>query len=113
MSELLNQLNDEEDDPRVTLTDAGLLLNGGELPAGVLDWGGPELAVPGSGDVLSGCIGALLAAGLNPLDAARLGGALHGMAGERLARDGVDGVLASEIAEALRTVLHELRREAV
>ncbi|MCR5347572.1 MAG: NAD(P)H-hydrate dehydratase [Fretibacterium sp.] len=78
-----------------------------------LDWGGPELAVPGSGDVLSGCIGALLAAGLNPLDAARLGGALHGMAGERLAGDGVDGVLASEIAGALRAVLHGLRRLAV
>ncbi len=78
-----------------------------------LDWGGPELAVPGSGDVLSGCIGSLLASGLTSLDAARLGGALHGMAGEHLARDGVDGVLASEIAGALRMVLHELRRAAV
>lgn len=75
-----------------------------------LDWGGPELAVPGSGDVLSGCIGALSAAGLAPFDAAALGGALHGMAGERLAQGGVDGVLASEIAETLRAVLHDLRK---
>ena len=74
-----------------------------------LDWGGAELAVPGSGDVLSGCIGALLASGLNPLDAALLGGALHGMAGDRLRAGGVDGVLASEIAGTLREVLNELR----
>ena len=75
-----------------------------------LDWGGAELAVPGSGDVLSGCIGALLASGLNPLDAALLGGALHGMAGDRLnAVGGVDGVLASEIAGALRETQARLR----
>lgn len=86
-----------------------LVARGGDGTVHRLDWGGPELAVPGSGDVLSGCIGALMAAGLVPLDAALLGGALHGMAGERLARGGVDGVLASEIAGAVRGVLHELR----
>ncbi|MCR4817608.1 MAG: NAD(P)H-hydrate dehydratase [Fretibacterium sp.] len=90
-----------------------LVACGGDPIIHRLDWGGPELAVPGSGDVLSGCIGSLLASGLEPLDAARLGGALHGMAGERLAGDGVDGVLASEIAGAIRLVLHELRRAAV
>lgn len=74
-----------------------------------LRWGGPELSVPGSGDVLSGCIGALLAAGLAAQDAAVLGGALHGMAGERLRAGGVDGVLASEIADALRPAIEELR----
>ena len=90
-----------------------LVACGGDPIIHRLDWGGPELAVPGSGDVLSGCIGSLLASGLAPLDAARLGGALHGMAGERLASGGVDGVLASEIAGAIRAVLHELRRTAV
>lgn len=74
-----------------------------------LDFGGPELSVPGSGDVLSGCIGTFLAAGLSVRDAALLGAALHGMAGERLRAGGVDGVLASEIAEALRPVIGGLR----
>ena len=74
-----------------------------------LNWGGPELAVPGSGDVLSGAIGAFMAGGMAPRDAALLGGAVHGMAGEWLAAGGVDGVLASEIADAMRLVLGELR----
>ena len=71
--------------------------------------GGPALSVPGSGDVLSGCIGAFLAMGLEPFDAAILGTTIHGMAGDYLAREGIDGVLASEIANALRKVIHALR----
>lgn len=71
--------------------------------------GGPELAVPGSGDVLSGCIGAFLAMGLDAFDAAVLGANIHGLAGELLSRLGVDGVLASEIAHALRKVIQEIR----
>ena len=71
--------------------------------------GGPELSVPGSGDVLSGCIGAFLAMGLDAFDAAVLGVNVHGIAGELLSRLGVDGVLASEIAHALRKVINELR----
>ena len=86
-----------------------LVARKGESAVFRLDWGGPELAVPGSGDVLSGCVGALLASGLNPLDAALLGGTLHGMAGDRLRAGGVDGVLASEIADTLRDVLHVVR----
>ncbi len=43
--------------------------------------GTPWLATAGSGDVLSGLTGALLAAGLGPLDAASVGAYLHGLAG--------------------------------
>jgi hydroxyethylthiazole kinase-like uncharacterized protein yjeF len=75
-----------------------------------LSQGGPELSVPGSGDVLSGCIGAFLAQGLEPFEAACFGGTLHGMAGARLkARKGVDGILASEIADELPFVLRQGR----
>ena len=35
--------------------------------------GGPELAVAGTGDILSGVIGSLIAQGLAPLDAAIAG----------------------------------------
>ena len=75
-----------------------------------INHGGPELAVPGSGDVLSGCIGAFLANGLDAFDAAVLGVTVHGMAGDILSREGVDGVLASEIADTLRKVINGLRR---
>ena len=81
----------------------------GEAAARRLSWGGPELSVPGSGDVLSGCIGAFLAMGLAARDAALLGASLHGMAGARLRSGGVDGVLASEIADALRPAIEALR----
>lgn len=74
-----------------------------------IPYGGAELSVPGSGDVLSGCIGAFLAGGLEAFDAAVLGTSVHGLAGELLAREGVDGVLASEIANTLRKVIHALR----
>ena len=46
----------------------------------------PWLATAGSGDVLSGLIGALLAGGLTAIDAAAAGAYLHGLAG-RLAAD--------------------------
>jgi hydroxyethylthiazole kinase-like uncharacterized protein yjeF len=45
------------------------------------------LATAGSGDVLSGLTGALLAQGLSPADAAAAGAYLHGLAG-RVAADG-------------------------
>jgi hydroxyethylthiazole kinase-like uncharacterized protein yjeF len=41
----------------------------------------PYLATAGSGDVLSGICGALLACGLSPLDAGSAGAFLHGLAG--------------------------------
>lgn len=44
--------------------------------------GGPGLASLGTGDVLSGIVGALLAQGLDPLRAAALAAHLHGAAGD-------------------------------
>ncbi|NLL37270.1 MAG: NAD(P)H-hydrate dehydratase [Fretibacterium sp.] len=85
-----------------------LVACGGELRR--LTVGGPELSVPGSGDVLSGCAGAFMAAGLTPFGAALLGGTLHALAGERLRkRSGLDGILASELADELPAVVTELR----
>ena len=67
--------------------------------ATLLPFANPVLAVGGSGDVLSGIITALLGQGLAPYDAARLGGTLHGLAGELSGRK--LGLLASEIADWL------------
>lgn len=68
----------------------------------IIDEGSPSLAVPGSGDVLSGAIGAFLASGITPFDAATAGALLHAAAGSDIeARQGTRGALAREIADAL------------
>lgn len=70
----------------------------GEPPI-VNDTGGPALSTAGTGDVLTGVIAALLARGLAPRDAAAMGAALHGSAGECCGRG--DGATAGDIVEAL------------
>ncbi|HKY88750.1 MAG TPA: NAD(P)H-hydrate dehydratase [Candidatus Limnocylindrales bacterium] len=58
----------------------------------------PALASAGTGDVLAGAIGALLAQGLSPWDAARLGVYLHGLAGEAVREAlGDAGTVASDL----------------
>jgi NAD(P)H-hydrate epimerase len=66
----------------------------------ILPFANPLMAVGGSGDVLAGIIVGLLAQGVEPYEAAVLGGYLHGAAGQ-LARDywGDAGLLASELAD--------------
>ncbi len=69
----------------------------------------PALASGGTGDVLSGIIGALLAQGLKPGPAARLGVYLHGAAGESIRdRIGDAGLLASDLPDAVPTVRKRL-----
>ncbi|OLN27652.1 NAD(P)HX epimerase / NAD(P)HX dehydratase [Desulfovibrio sp. DV] len=68
----------------------------------------PNLAVGGSGDVLSGLAGSLAARGLSPLLAASLAVYWHGRAGELLAAAyPARGNLASEIANILPQALTE------
>ena len=73
----------------------------------------PSLATAGSGDVLAGVIGALLAAGCTPLFAAGCGVAMHGTAGllaqERIGRS---GVIAGDIASLLPEAAERIRRSA-
>jgi NAD(P)H-hydrate epimerase len=60
----------------------------------------PALASGGTGDVLAGVIGSLLAQGLAPYDAARLGVYLHGLAGDTVKeRLGDSGLLASDLPD--------------
>jgi NAD(P)H-hydrate epimerase len=71
--------------------------------------GNRALATAGTGDVLSGVIGGLLAQRLNPFDAASLGVYLHGLAGERLARRmGPDGLLAGDLLPMFPKVLRQI-----
>lgn len=67
------------------------------------------LATSGSGDVLAGALGGLLARGADPAQAACWAKYLHAAAGERLAaRIGKIGFLAREILDELPQVLNEL-----
>lgn len=68
----------------------------------LVDRGTAALAKAGTGDVLAGIIGALLAQGLAPLDAAVLGATLHAEAG-RVAeeRHTAIGVIPEDVVEVL------------
>ena len=68
--------------------------------------GVPWLAVAGAGDVLSGVIGSLLAAGLEPYDAAAVGSWLHGAAAAYASSGGP--ITASAVAEAIPAVVRGL-----
>jgi ADP-dependent NAD(P)H-hydrate dehydratase / NAD(P)H-hydrate epimerase len=83
----------------------------GRVPA-VNPTGSPVLATGGSGDVLSGICGAVLAAVRDPFQAACAAAYVHGRAAERWAESrGADrGMLAREIADGVPDALGELSR---
>jgi hydroxyethylthiazole kinase-like uncharacterized protein yjeF len=87
--------------------------------------GPPWLATAGAGDVLSGLIGSLLAAGLSPYDAASVGSWLHGAAATLASRGGRGGepspdprsfpplapggpITATDVARAIPAVVRNL-----
>ena len=74
--------------------------------------GNAGLATAGSGDVLSGIIGGLMAQGMAADAAARNGVYLHGLAGEAASKEaGMRGMVASDIHEGLRSVLRALEQQ--
>jgi ADP-dependent NAD(P)H-hydrate dehydratase / NAD(P)H-hydrate epimerase len=81
------------DDTLVAAPDGLVAVNPGATPA---------LATAGTGDVLSGLIGALLAKGLDAFTAAALGALAHGRAGQAAAaRHGTDHVIAGDVIDML------------
>ena len=69
--------------------------------------GNPGMATGGSGDVLTGMIGAFLARRFDPLAALQAGCVLHGLAGDLAAADrGEEGLIASDIIEAIPGALN-------
>lgn len=74
--------------------------------------GNPALASGGTGDVLTGLIASLIAQGVVPLDAAKLGVFAHGLAADNLVAKGVGprGVTASEVLHEVRDVINRLSR---
>ncbi len=82
------------DDTIIAAPDGRVLVN---------DLAAPALATAGTGDVLAGTIGALLASGADPLLAAAGGVRLHARAGRLAAASvgAIDGVVALDVAEHL------------
>ncbi|MFE4795881.1 NAD(P)H-hydrate dehydratase [Streptomyces sp. NPDC057908] len=78
-----------------------------DTPVRVNPTGTSWLATAGSGDVLSGLTGSLLAAGLAPRDAASVGAYLHGLAA-RHASNGAP-VAAQDVAEAIAAAWRDVR----
>ena len=68
--------------------------------------GSADLATAGSGDVLSGLIGALLANGMDVYSAARLGVFIHGRAGESCGRGGI----SDDFPMAIGVVMQKLEK---
>lgn len=76
-----------------------------------VNWpGNPALASAGTGDVLSGCIGGLLAQGLRPFDAAAAGVYLHSRAGHLVSeRIGDAGLLAGDLLAEIPVAIRDTK----
>ena len=86
----------------VVLKGARTVIAAADGSVAVAPFENPALASGGTGDVLSGAIGSLLAQGLPPFAAARLGVYLHGVAGDGIReRFGDAGLLASDLPDGL------------
>lgn len=72
--------------------------------------GGRYLATGGTGDVLTGAIGAFLARGLAPADAARLAAYVHGAAGQLAGAHLGEGAMASDVLARLPDAMAALAR---
>ena len=91
----------------VILKGAGTLVADNEDSLiGLCPYGNPGMASGGMGDVLSGALGALLAQGLSPAAAARLGVCLHACAGDLAAEDGQRGLMATDLMPHLRALVN-------
>jgi len=72
--------------------------------------GNPGMASGGTGDVLTGVLGAFLARGLAPADALASAVYLHGLAGDiAAARQGQESLIASDVIDALPAAFATLR----
>lgn len=71
----------------------------------------PILATAGTGDVLAGVIAGMLAQGLEPFDASRVGVFIHGAAGEMVSKKlGDAGMLASDLLPILPKIIKQLKK---
>jgi len=99
---------------------AALLLKGASTIVGgpggrvfVNPTGNPGMASGGSGDVLTGMVGAFLARGLDATAALCAGCFLHGRAGDlAVPHHGEEGLIAGDIIEAIGAAMMSLHQES-
>jgi len=87
------------------LKGSSTVIVGAEGEAWVVVQAPPQLATAGTGDVLAGIVGALLAKGMPPLEAAKAACWLHAEAGRAGARDRREGLLATDLLPLLPPLL--------
>jgi hydroxyethylthiazole kinase-like uncharacterized protein yjeF len=93
----------------LALKGAGTVIAGPDGRIVVNPTGNPGLAKGGSGDVLTGIAGALLARGLEPVAALEVGCYLHGLAGDLAAGErGEVAMIAGDVIETLPGALRAL-----
>ncbi|MGO5000489.1 NAD(P)H-hydrate dehydratase [Oceanisphaera sp. W20_SRM_FM3] len=90
----------------VILKGAGSLI-ADECHVRLCHYGNNGMASGGMGDVLSGIIGALMAQGLTPFNAASLGVCLHALAADVAASQGRLGMLAADLFLPLRQLINQ------
>ena len=97
----------------VVLKGAGTVIASPTGDAYINTTGSPGMATGGTGDVLSGMIGGLLAQGLEPFNAAAVGVYLHGLAGEIVAEElGEAAMIASDLANSISEAVGQVMQEA-
>ncbi|MBQ6807914.1 MAG: NAD(P)H-hydrate dehydratase [Firmicutes bacterium] len=95
----------------VVLKGAGTVVATPEGRVFINSSGNPGMATGGTGDVLAGMIATLLAQGMVPAVAAACAVWLHGAAGDiAVTKNGVAGLLAGDIVEAVPTALKSIGR---
>ncbi|MCX7220358.1 MAG: NAD(P)H-hydrate dehydratase [Burkholderiales bacterium] len=97
----------------IILKGAGSIIATSQQPLCINTSGNPALASGGTGDVLAGVCGALLAQQMAANDAARMAVWLHGCAADELVENACAaiGLTASELIPAIRTCLNQLQKK--
>lgn len=93
----------------VVLKGAGTVLVDPMGSVELVPTGNPAMASAGMGDILTGILAGLLAQGLPPLDAMRLGAFLHGLvADEWVEKNGGRGLMATDLLPAIPNALDRI-----
>lgn len=90
----------------VVLKGAGSLITSEDFSIDITTSGNPGMASGGMGDVLTGVISGLAAQNINLKDAAKIGTFIHSEAGDRAARYGERGMMASDLMGHLRHLVN-------
>jgi len=72
----------------------------------ICPFGNPGMGVAGMGDLLSGCIAALMAQGLTAYEAAQAGMKIHALAGDKAAGEQPRGLLPTDLLPFLRKIVN-------